>query len=108
MCGRGQHNIVKQFSSNKTKEKQTGQWKKKKPSQVRVFLKAPSGKRPDDHLSELPLAKGHQAKGTLRAGKWDDSALYSNSPIPLSPIIKPEVGGSDIGTRDRKTKKLKC
>ena len=106
MCGRGQHNIVKQFSSNKTKEKQNGQWKKK-PSQVSL---SEGSIWQETRWSPLrvPTCKGHQAKGMLRAGKWDDSALYSNSPIPLSSIIKPEVGGSDIGTRDTKTKKLKC
>ena len=35
-------------------------------------------------------------------------ALDRNSPFPLNSIIKPEVGGSDIGTRDTKTKVLKC
>ena len=74
MCGRGQQNIVKQFSSNKKKGK-NGQLKKKKKTFSSQSLSEGSrhGKRPDHHLSGFPLANGHQAKDTLRAGKRDDS-----------------------------------
>ena len=72
MCGRGQQNIVKQFSSNKKKKEKNGQLKKTFSSQS-LSEGSRHSKRPDHHLSGFPLANGHQAKDTLRAGKWDDS-----------------------------------
>ena len=57
------------------------------------------------HLQTGTRLRAHseQVKGTIVV----PCALDSNSPFPLNSIIKPEVGGSDIGTRDTKTKKIK-
>ena len=103
--------------------------KKKQPSQVRVFLRAPGTARDQiitsqgSHLQTGTRLRAHseQVKGTIvvpcALGSNSDQvkgtivvpcALDSNSPFPLNSIIKPEVEGSDIGTRDTKTKELKC